>query len=164
MLCYSLYRIFISSSSYIFAFNITLEYVFSGIYFLLPGTLTILLHLAENKVQAPCVSLWPVRGRFLKPLHVSEHVGIINEVAFSWILTSLSAGLPHALIGAIGLGLRPDRGRLKRNKMSEHVPSPQGGFGFGPQLAMFEPGLKKLGSIQGLSLKFQLSSQEQNTW
>lgn len=35
--------------------------------------------------------------------------GIINVVAFSWILTSLSPALPRSLIGAIGLGLRPDR-------------------------------------------------------
>lgn len=42
-------------------------------------------------------------------LSLSEQVGIINVVAFSWILTSLSPGLPHSLIGAIGLGWRPDR-------------------------------------------------------
>lgn len=82
----------------------------------MPGTLTILLYLDENKVQALCVSLWPVRGRFLQPLHLSEQVGIINEVDFSWILTSLSASLPHSLIEAIGLGLRPDRGEAEKEE------------------------------------------------
>lgn len=71
---------------------------------------------AENKVQALHVSLWPVRGHFLWPLHLSEQVGIINEVAFSWILTSLSAGLPHSLIGAIGLGLTPDTGEAEKEE------------------------------------------------
>lgn len=59
--------------------------------------------------QASHVSLWPVRGHFLWPLNLFEQAGIINEVAFSWILTSLSAGLPHSLIGVIGLGLGPDK-------------------------------------------------------
>lgn len=75
-----------------------------------------MLCLAENIVRALRVSLWPVRGQFLWPLHLSEQVGIVNEVAFSWILTSLSAGLPHSLIGAIGLGLRPDRGEAEEEE------------------------------------------------
>lgn len=71
---------------------------------------------AENKVRAHHVSPWPVRVQFLWPLHLSEQAGIVNEVAFSWILTSLSAGLPHTLIGAIGLGLRPDRGEAEKGE------------------------------------------------
>lgn len=68
--------------------------------------MTILPCLAENKVEVLGVC---AGGRSLRPLAVSEQVGIVNEVAFSWILTVLSAGLPHSLIGAIGLGFRPDR-------------------------------------------------------
>lgn len=43
-------------------------------------------------------------------------------VAFSWILTTLSPGLPHSLTGAIGLGLRPDReAEKKRNGVSRSL-------------------------------------------
>jgi len=49
-------------------------------------------------------------------------------VAFSWILTSLSAGLPHSLIGVIGLGLRPDREEAGKEENEENVPTPQGGL------------------------------------
>lgn len=85
----------------------------------------------ESDPLGMCVR--PVRGHPLWPLHLSEQAGIINEVAFSWILTSLSAGLPHSLIGAIGLGLGPDRAEAEWKKMSELVPSAQEGFLFFPR-------------------------------
>lgn len=71
----------------------------------------------------------PVWGHSLRPLPPRECVGITNVVAFSWILTSLSPGLPRSLIGAIGLGLGPDRGAEKGRKISERAPSPRDGFG-----------------------------------
>lgn len=67
--------------------------------------------------------------------------GIINVVAFSWILTSLSPALPHSLIGAIGLGLRPDREAEKEKKWASMLLHLWMGLGFGLQLAKFESGL-----------------------
>lgn len=108
--------IFFSSFLSVLGLIIDLACIFSVIYFQVSDHLTILLCLAENEVQTLHVSLWPVRGHFLSPLHLSEQVGIINEVAFSWILTSLSAGLPHSVIGAIGLGLRPEIGEAEKGR------------------------------------------------
>ena len=64
--------------------------------------------------------LWSVRGQFLWPLCGSEWTGIVNEVAFSWILTGLSEGSPHTLIEAIGLSFRTwQTQRVKRKKEEE---------------------------------------------
>lgn len=43
-------------------------------------------------------------------------------MAFSWILTGLSASMPHSLIGVTGLGLRPDRRGWNEGKWVQLLP------------------------------------------
>lgn len=87
-----------------------------------------MLGLAESSSPL-CLSVACLRP-LLCPLRLSEQVGIINEVAFSWILTGLSAGLPRSLMGVIGLkdpteGNTPKENRGMFSHLAVLFPFPQ---------------------------------------